>query len=184
MRSALIGILLLSLAACSSDKEQPSFGLQMIQIGMAKIGGLGKEQYTPTAAEIKASATPEALAKIGKPVMLAELPGVGLADILIFVQQNGTYSTWASSDGVSFSFDRGLLVATRGMGRDLMSADVEEVLRGITNGAGSGVRVHRYLDGDDQLVMTSFYCYYNRLEGGGSPSAANRAIMNSRINTG
>lgn len=164
MRYLLLTALLLGLGACSDTT--PSLGRSMITEGLAKAtSGQGRKKM-PTAAEIRASATPKALAQIGRPVMLAELPGVGMADILIFVQQNGPHSTWASSDGVTFAFDRGLLTGTRGMGFDLMAADVEEPLDRVKAGGGEGTRVHRYLDGENQLVATAFYCRYARQDNG------------------
>lgn len=161
MRYLLLIGMLLGLGACSD--ANPSLGRSLITEGLAKAG---RGQKMPTADEIRATATPQALAQIGRPVMLAELPGAGLADILIFVQQNGPHTTWASSDGVTFAFDRGLLTGTRGMGFDLMAADVAEPLARVMAGTGEGTRVHHYLDGENQLVATAFYCRYTRLETG------------------
>ncbi len=158
----LLAFALAGLSACGNDT--PSIGKGMIT---GVLGQIGKERpKPPTAEQIRATATPEALAQIGKPVMLAQLPDIGLADILIFVQANAPYTTWASSDGVSFVFRHGVLTGTRGMGFDLMTADVEETLLGLARGSGQGVRVHRYLDGENQLQPVAFQCRYIRQSNG------------------
>lgn len=59
--------------------------------------------------------------------------------------------TWLAVDDISLSFQQGVLVATRGLGFDLMGADATATLRAM---AGQGDPVYRrqmrYLTGDHQ----------------------------------
>ncbi len=158
MRFGFVIAVLCGLIGCS-DEPQP--GLEAVK---QAIGS--RKQKLPTADEIRATATPKALAQIGRPVKLAELPALGLADILIYVQQNGAYATWASSDSVSFVFKDGLLTGTRGMGFDLMTVDLGYSSQAIRQGRGQTRRVYRHLNGEDQMVAQTVTCQYSRAQGG------------------
>ena len=86
--------------------------------------------------------------------------GDGAAQALLTSSgQNGTVTTWQSADRVSVSCDAGILVATRGLGEDLMSADVagtRAFLQG--HGAAEWSRLHSYLDGDYRTLWRGFRC--------------------------
>lgn len=76
---------------------------------------------------------------------------------LLRAGQNGSRVTWISPDGISVTLDRGVIVATRGLGADLMAAD-SSGLRAVLRGAGSGQLVLETLDGLDQVVREVFDC--------------------------
>lgn len=64
---------------------------------------------------------------------------------------NGDVQTWKLADGVSLSFLDAVLFSSRGLGADLMSADVSGT-RAMLAGDGSArhIRLHSYLDGEYQ----------------------------------
>jgi len=64
------------------------------------------------------------------------------------IGQNGTVTTWASKDGISVSLDRGVLVATRGLGDDLMAAGAQPTLDALTGKPGEYRRIYRFLDAE------------------------------------
>lgn len=72
--------------------------------------------------------------------------------------------TWLTGDGSALNLRQGVLVSTRGLGQDLMGADVSQTLRALhTGGAVNGAtttRIHDYLDGDDQIVRESLRCNF------------------------
>ncbi len=73
-------------------------------------------------------------------------------------ERNGT-GTWISADDVSLSLWDGFLVATRGLGGDMMSADVGEVQAAVLfDMPGYYPRFQSYLDGENQTVIRSFVC--------------------------
>lgn len=119
----------------------------------------GCAPQAPTAAQIRAELTPAQLARAPGPVLLAEMPDVGLAATL---QRSGTRAgveTWRTAAGQSLSFRAGVLVATRGLGDDLMSADVagtQAALRG--QGAADYPRLLTFLDGEDRTVFRAMVC--------------------------
>lgn len=94
----------------------------------------------------------------GTPLMLVELPALGVAGTMAPSGRNGRVTTWRTADNVSFAFDDGILVATRGLGNDLMSADVTGTRAALAGGPGQYERFHSYLDGEGQTVLRAFIC--------------------------
>ena len=137
----------------------------LLTSGKDLFQGIGKRKAAPvTAATIRQNLTPEVLAQIKGPIILAEIPSRDAAAALILSGKNGQVQTFASQDGLSLSFRHGMLINTRGLGNDLMSADVEGPLKAVMSRteAPQVTRVHRYLDGENQTVTRSFICRYSR----------------------
>jgi len=156
--------LVLGLAACTNGGQ--SAGLVALR---AVIGSIGQErQAPPTAAQLRAALTPERLAQIGGPVIVVDIPARGTALIATRIGQNGDKITYLAPNKVSFVLDRGMLKATRGLGYDLISADIEEPRAALQRG-GEARRIHRHLDGEDQLTLRGYVCRY---EGAGSARVA------------
>ena len=101
----------------------------------------------------------EALAQAGAPAMLVSIEAQNRTAGLLRGARNGATSTWYAADNTALSFRHGLLVATRGLGHDLMSADVAEAAALLRSGrAGMATRIHRYLGGEDQIITRAFVC--------------------------
>lgn len=94
----------------------------------------------------------------GTPLMLVEFPALGVAGTMAPTGQNGNVITWRTADNVSLSFDDGILVATRGLGHDLMSADVSGTRASLAGRPGNYERFHSYLDGEGQTTLRAFIC--------------------------
>jgi hypothetical protein len=148
-------VLLVTLAACGNDPTR-SQGLASVQQTFA---GLFKPaQPQPSAAQIRAAVTPQVRAQLGGATLaIAEMPQTGQAALIYAIGRNGDVITYTTLDNITFAYDRGVLVATRGLGFDLITADVGDVQRALRQG-GRAVRVHRYLDGEDALQIRSFIC--------------------------
>ncbi len=102
----------------------------------------------------------EGLAQAGAPAVLAGVENEEdrFAAFLKAEERNGIGS-WVSIDNVNLSLRNGFLVATRGLGGDMMSADVGEVQAAILfDFPGYYPRFQSYLDGENQVVIRSFVC--------------------------
>ncbi len=88
------------------------------------------------------------------------LPDTGAVAVLAPVARNRDVTVWQTLDGITLSFRRGVLVATRGLGDDLMSTDVAAGidLLHATGGDGYHPHIRSYLDGEDQTVFQSYQC--------------------------
>lgn len=71
--------------------------------------------------------------------------------------ENGTRITWLSADGLSLTFDRGVLVGTRGLGDDVMGSDISGVLASF-RGAANYQRTIDFLNGLEQIERVTFQC--------------------------
>jgi hypothetical protein len=114
-----------------------------------------------TTAILRERLTPEVRTSIGASVLIAEVPTLKVAAVVVAVAQNGGVTPWQAGDGVGVSTKSGLLISTRGIGFDLMSSSVDAPLAMIKGqGTGTAIREHRHLDGEDQEVLTRFECTY------------------------
>lgn len=112
----------------------------------------------PAAADLRAALTPAVLRQIGAPVIVADVPTIGGAAVLVAVATQNGVTTYLSGDGSSVSMQGGLIVATRGLGFDLMVADVGAVATALDAPPQRVTRTHHYLDGENHVVMRQFTC--------------------------
>jgi hypothetical protein len=78
------------------------------------------------------------------------------------LSRNGRKVTWLTTSGESITLDNGLLVATRGLGDDLMGANVSGSLRAIRAGGGEALREASCLGSEDQIIRRVFTCKVTR----------------------
>ena len=75
------------------------------------------------------------------------------------VARNGTHETWRASDGRGVVLFAGILTSTHGLGHDLFSADVSDLVLLIENRRGGSVeRIHRYIDGENKVFLKAYRC--------------------------
>jgi hypothetical protein len=92
------------------------------------------------------------------PLLFAEVPEIRGGGVLRPSGANGDVLTWQTPDNRSFSFQNGVLVGTRGLGFDLMSADVSGTLAALSGATGQYELFHSTLDGDNKTDFRSFTC--------------------------
>jgi hypothetical protein len=152
-----VGLALLTLQACGDQGRQgiflplaarlvPAVG-DLAGVEDPAAGAIARPGFTP--AEIAANLT--GFQYVGVPTMGPPVPAR-------LVQNNGARQTWDVQVGFTVAFDDGMLVATRGLGGDLMGANTTEVRAALNAGGGQATRLHDYLDGMDQVVTESFAC--------------------------
>lgn len=150
-RSGAALVLMLALAACARDSAG-------VGESGPSAGGLVKGGVSALMPGRKAAAAPApdpgalaqaALASVKGPVMLGAFQAAPQAQFVLgMVGENGAMRSYQTPDQRGVVLRGGLLAATRGFGRDLMSSDTEEVGRLIRAAqAGAAPRVQRYLDG-------------------------------------
>jgi hypothetical protein len=111
---------------------------------------------------------------VTQPVLEVTILDRGAQARLNKVGQNGTVTTWASKDGISVSLDRGVLVATRGLGDDLMAAGAQATLDALTGKPGEYRRIYRFLDAQNHADYELMGCTMQTL--GPETLAARRLI--------
>ena len=148
MRALAILALAAALAGCSSNQELGT-GKYAAQTLLSALNPPEKTPFAePTRPQLDAD---------GRPLLRAFLPARGANALLYPVGQNGPVVTWATVDAKTISLKDGLVTQTRGLGADLMSAQLPPVAA-IARGQGQVSRMHSYLGPNDQTVLRHFTC--------------------------
>lgn len=144
----------LGLSACSSGKDKGlafDTGKMMLDAVRANKAGKGDTitgGFTLTRAQVSS---------IGVPIDLVKIENRGATAGVFLVATNSDVETWASQDKTSLSHRDGVVVATRGLGEDLMSAAVPRVAQ-LQRAGTEYQRSHTLLDGEDKPLKQSFDC--------------------------
>jgi Group 4 capsule polysaccharide lipoprotein gfcB, YjbF len=159
MKLAAAVAVLAVLAGCGSDKSAPNPIVSaigaMAKDGVAKVksrkGAAKAGGKTATAAERRAT-----LEAAGKPILRVSSAALGQNGLLTIADAKGDVLTWKSPDGATFSQRSGVLIQTRGLGADLMSAQVPSV--GQLRAGAAYQRVYYFLGDDDQGTRRTYDC--------------------------
>lgn len=158
-RGAVMALMLAlgALAGCGNDASQLATGTLLRGAATQVVSGVtgrlgGAETATPdpaAAAQAEAQLASAALQSLPGPVMLGTLPSMGGTTALGLVGQNGARRSYQTPTDQMIVTEGGLVIATRGLGHDLQSAETGALGGLIRNArAGQGRRVMRYLDGE------------------------------------
>ena len=152
---ALAGLAAL-LAACGTERGE------FLPTATRALSGL----IAPAAEapDVRQLLTPEVLARIEGSLIIVEVPSAPSQAGLSVAGTNGPYVTWAAENSTLVITNRGIVTGSRGLGFDLMNADVSGTLSAMAQGGGTAVRVHRYLDGVGKVLERRFEC---RVSAGG-----------------
>lgn len=100
-----------------------------------------------------------ALGASSEPVVLVDLKERNTQALLLRIETNGPYETFATSARQSITMRNGIMTATRGLGGDLMSSE-SDALIGLLRArrAGTVSYVMRFLNGEDQTRSLRYTC--------------------------
>ena len=100
----------------------------------------------------------EWLSEFNQPIiLLSSLDGKNDATLVLL----GNYQnklTWVSSDGISLSFEDGILIATRGYSQDLIEAQHNNLDKLFTQAISNRYKTYRFLNGKNQYEELKFLC--------------------------
>lgn len=158
-------------SACSRDSAEigggsPSAG----GVVKATVSKVLPSREAKAQAEAAQAVTPEqiaaaALQSIKGPVLLATLQAAGATTVFGQQGRNGAMRSYATPDNRGLVLRDGMLAATRGFGRDLMSSETEESAALIlAREEGTARRVQRYLDGSGTERPVPMTCEIRRGE--------------------
>ena len=154
MRRLTLAVATLALAACGTLREDNDY---------RDVFRAARTLLDPTLAADAAQGNRIELTR----AMVDQLPG----DVLVVESYEGKNRivmvpavvnlnrvTWLSEDNVSVVTENGLIVATRGLPRDLMAADVIESRRAVLNGGGQVQQTRETLSDRDQISRELLQC--------------------------
>lgn len=145
-----------SLAACASDTaEETSTSILVAAAVSVKDSVTGGAKSGTSGAGI--GLTRATLANVVTPVDLVTIERTGAQALIAKIAINRDVETWSSVDNKTLSMRGGVVLATRGLGDDLMSASVPQVAR-LQQVGPTYQRAHVVLDGEDKPVTSQFNC--------------------------
>lgn len=92
----------------------------------------------------------------GTPILRATLPARAMDLLMSPRNAKGDVTTWEAAEGITLAFRNGILIETRGLGPDLMSAAVPSPSQIL--GGGSYSRTYFFVAEDDQNQRRDYVC--------------------------
>ena len=150
--------LVLTLAGCSGGNDRPAANVQLmaaVRSGVAaRAAGRGAPEAM-TRARLDAlgpgpflEATREKTGQTAYLFVNAERPDRG----------GGAVTVWRTEDAVTLALRGGVLIATRGLGGDVLSTEMQAPPSGRPGPAAGGQRVQHIRDSDDGVVPLALAC--------------------------
>ncbi|RUS58930.1 YjbF family lipoprotein [Pseudorhodobacter sp. E13] len=157
LRMLALAIMAMTLASCGSDKSSTDVTGSVKVIATAMTGFMRKDQ--PTQVQ-DLGLTRAALATLPVPAKRITLEKYGQQALVVQIGTNKDVETWSSVDKITLSMRNGVVVATRGLIDDLMTASVPS-LSMLSHGS-SHTRTHSLLNGEDKPRVLRFDCQVAR----------------------
>ena len=98
------------------------------------------------------------LEDFNQPIILTSSTDKKNQATLVSLGNNEERLTWVSSDGISLSYDNGVLIATRGYSQDLLSLNYEKPEIIFSSNYFQYNKIHRYLNGENRYDDLEFSC--------------------------
>ncbi|QBX36203.1 YjbF family lipoprotein [Paracoccus liaowanqingii] len=160
LRITLPALALAALAACgNTGADEGNTGPLAILAQTAAGVVSARTTAAPTAPpSTPQQAAAEALRVNPGPLIQAGFEGLGRTQVLALTGENGALRTYMTPSKEALILRGGMLVGTRGLGRDLSVAEpgTEALIR--AGQSGSGTRIMRYLAGDGLERPLQFAC--------------------------
>lgn len=136
----------LGVSACSTGESPVDKALPFLSSG-------------PSAPQVVSRAQYQRLVEAGQPQMLAVVESREFSAPLVLLHRANGVEVWVSADGASVSLRDGVVVATRGLAPDLMSADASQTARLLAaRQEGEAELFQTHLDGEDRLRTSAYVC--------------------------
>jgi len=143
---------LLCLAACGSQQ-----GLD--QALFSEVIASAQRRTQPSLSETLRA---EDLSGLPGPLLFLEVPSRQAEAVAGSAGLYNGHEVWATQDAITVSFQGGVLSTTRGLGNDLMSADLSEVLSALAGRRSQATRAMQYLTGEEQIETRVYLCDYTQ----------------------
>ena len=158
MRSLPLTLLFITfLSACTSD--------DVVKSEKEELWGIFKKITNRSISKDKniaqSSAFPNSkkwLEQFKQPIILTSSTDKKNQATLVSLGNNEERLTWVSSDGISLSYDDGVLIATRGYSQDLLSLRYKKPKKIFSSSYLEYNKTHRYLNGENRFNDILFKC--------------------------
>ncbi len=148
---------LVFLKACSSDDVVTKESNELLSI----FRNIAKEIQSSPKESTKVKEIQKTnlwLSKFNQPIILVSSLDKTNEATLVALGNNEEKLTWVSADGISVSYDSGVLIATRGYSQDLLSLKYKNPAKLFSASSIEYDKVHRYLSGENKYYDIHFKC--------------------------
>jgi len=159
VRFAVICIAFSLLASCGSEKYSGSPLVQAVgAVAKATVGKVAAKRAGASAASpAPTPVTRGDLEKFGMPILRAVIAARGADAYLTISDTKGDVVTWSTTDRTTFTLRDGVLIQTRGLGPDLMSAQAP-TLGALRTDGSKYQRIYFLLGADDRSTRRTYDC--------------------------
>ena len=150
-------VFMIFLSACTSDRVVKTEKEQLFGI----FKNITQKSLSSNAVVSQSSDFPMTkkwLEKFNQPIILTSSVDQKNQATLVSLGNNEERLTWVSSDGISLSYDTGVLIATRGYSQDLLSLNYEKPNKVFTSKYLKYDKTHRYINGENRYDELQFKC--------------------------
>lgn len=152
IRHIFFGLALMGLTACGSLGDDGT-GAQIADLAVGVVTGQSDEP-TPAASSV----TQEQILNSRGKFLRVNVRSLDRWDTMVPAATNGSRVTWVDSENNTVTVENGIIVATRGLPRDMMGASAAGTWAAIRAGGGNAQRTHEFLDDNDQISQQLLQC--------------------------
>ena len=159
---SLITIFITFLSGCTSD--------DVVKTEKKALYGIFKNITSKSLSENNITSQPSTfpntkkwLEKFSQPIILTSSIDKKNQATLVALGNNSERLTWVSSDGISLSYDNGVLIATRGYSQDLLSLHYVKPKKIFSSIYLQYNKTHRYINGENRYEDIQFNCTGRKL---------------------
>ena len=145
------------LTSCSSDKVTTKEKSEYVGIFRNVIKNSFPDENKTVESPVQKK-TSQWLSRFKQPVILISSLDETNQATLVALGNNKEKLTWVSSDGISLTFDQGILIATRGYSQDLLALKYLNPADLLKSKNIKYKKVHRYLTSDNKYNDIEFQC--------------------------
>ena len=153
----LFVFLIALIVSCSSDDITRNEKSEFIGVFRDALKRGLQDKTEPSKSSIQKK-TNQWLSKFKQPIILISSVDERTQATLVALGNNKEKLTWVSADGISLTYDKGILIATRGYSQDLLSLKYLNPTDVFKSKHIEYEKVHRYLSGENRYDDVNFKC--------------------------
>ena len=162
MTIRILFIFLISLiVSCSSDDITRNEKSEFISVFRDVLKRSLQDKTEPSKSSVQKK-TNQWLSKFKQPIILISSLDEKAQATLVALGNNKEKLTWVSADGISLTYDQGILIATRGYSQDLLSLKYLNPVDLFQSKKIKYNKVHRYLTSENKYDDINFKCMGKR----------------------
>jgi hypothetical protein len=152
-RQGAAALMILTLGSCG-PLANDGVAMQLVSaVADIAMGDNGAEAAAPPPL-----ASEEEMASAPGQFMRVNFRNLGRWDTLVAAASNGDRVTWIGNANLSVTLQDSIVVATRGLPRDLMGAEPGDLRAAMRAGGGQTQRAHDFMDDQDQITTRVLQC--------------------------